>query len=114
MALDLITFRGPVEITERSSATVTARFRDQAAFADTTPTNVYWRLDDESGCEIAGWTSVTPGESVSIAVSAEQNANRNCARQVERKTLTVMADRGLATQFAAAFAYAVRNQAWVS
>lgn len=114
MALDLITFAGPTEITERSSTTITARFRDKAAFADQTPTNVYWRLDDEAGCQIADWTSVTPGTSVAIAVTGEQNANLNCARQVERKTLTVMADRGLATQFASSFSYGVRNQSWSS
>lgn len=112
--MDLIAFRGPTEITERSSAVFTAKFRDSEAFTDETPTNVYWRLDDESGCQIADWTSATPGEQVSINISGDQNAIRNCARQVERKTLTVMADRGLSTQFAQSFGYGVRNQAWRS
>jgi hypothetical protein len=113
MSTDTISFRGPTEVTERSSANFTAAFRDSVALAAFTPTNVYWRLDDEAGAEIAGWTELSPPDtSVAIAVSADQNAIRNDARGVERKTLTVMADRGLSTQFAQSYSYAVRNLAW--
>lgn len=114
MATDQIAIVGPVELIERSSGNLTAYFRDSQAQAAATPTNVYWRLDDESGCEIKGWTAGTPDTSLAIAVAAEENAIRNDAREVERKILTVMTDRGLPTQFANSFSYAVRNLGWAS
>jgi hypothetical protein len=114
MALDQIVFSGLRQVNERSALTVTARFRDRAAVADVTPTNVYWRLDDENGCQLADWTSVTPASQVSIAVPAEQNRILNCTKPVEQRTLTVMADRGLATQFTVAYYYSVRNLPWRS
>jgi hypothetical protein len=117
--LDLVTFRGPYEVRERSAAAVTAAFRDNAARANIAPTNVYYRLDDDgTGLVLVDWSSVTapvlPTNSVVIAVTPEQNRIVNEARELERKTLTVMTDRGLATQFVASYTYAVRNLGWVS
>ena len=107
---DSITFAGPRITNERSALTVTARFR--ASGADVTPTNVYYRLDAEDGCQIADWTSATPDTEVDIAITAEQNRILNCLRPSEAKVLTVMADRGLAGQFAQTWRYEVRNLPW--
>lgn len=118
MPLDLITFRGPTEISERSSCQVTAAFRDSQAFANIAPTNVYYRLDDEGGCVLVDWTSATPptlpDNDVAIALTAEQNRILNDSLGLERKTLTVMTDRGLATQFVASYTYGVKNLGWSS
>lgn len=112
MAATLITFTGPRSVNERSSLTVTARFRDSSA--DVTPTNVYYRLDAEDGCQIADWTSATPGTTADITITAEQNRILNCLRPSEAKVLTVMADRGLSTQFAQTWRYEVKNLPWSS
>lgn len=117
MSVDLIAITGPLSVVERSAATFTANFRDQVAGAGATPTNAYWRIDNEDGCQIADWTALTIGESATtadISVSADLNAIRNCTKARERRTLTVMADRGLSTQFAAASGFDVRNLAWQS
>ena len=107
---DQIAFQGPYETNERSAIAITARFR--ASGADTTPTNVYWRLDDAGGCQIQDWTSVTADDEVSITIGAGLNAILNCFRLSEAKILTVMADRGLAGQFSAAYRYDVKNLPW--
>lgn len=116
--LDLITFRGPDFVNERASAAVVAAFRDSEEFTNQQPTNVYYRLDDESGVNLIDWTSVTapvdPANSVSIVLTPEQNRILNEAREVERKFLSVMTDRGLATQFVGSFVYKVRNMGWPS
>lgn len=119
MALDLITFKGAAEVREGTAATIRAAFRDAAAFANIAPTNVYYRLDDDgTGIVLIDWTVKTPPvlpiNYVDISISAELNRIQHEARGLERKTLTVMANRGLATQFVASYTYAVRNLGWPS
>jgi hypothetical protein len=80
---------------ERSSFTVTAYFRDSSDAAEA-PTTVHYRIDDISRRNrITDWTSVTPGVSVSITVTATENKvyNHNASRQ--RRQITVAADKGL-------------------
>lgn len=117
MATDLIAITGPYSLVERSAATFTAKFRDTAASAYVTPTNAYWRIDNEDGCQVADWTALTIADSAtsaSVAVSADQNAIKNCAKDREQRALTVMTDRGLSTQFASTYLFDVRNLAWRS
>ena len=118
MALDLITFKGASEIKERAALTLRVYFRDSAAFANAAPTNVYYRLDDDgSGVTLADWTvktpPVLPTNYVDITLTPEQNRVINETRQLERKTISVMADRGLATQQVADYTYGVRNLGWL-
>lgn len=117
MALDLITFKGPVEVNERTAMTVRASFRDSEGFAGVQPSNVYYRLDDlGSGIILQDWTPlaapVLPDNFVDVPLTAENNRILFSARDLERKQLSVMADRGLATQFVASFQYQVRNLGW--
>ena len=117
--LDLITFKGPYELRERSAGTIRAMFRDTAALAGVQPTNVYYRIDDEgTGRVVADWTPVTPPVDpdafVDIVVTPEQNRIERESVELERKTLTVMTDRGLATQFVGSYVFAVRNLGWIS
>ena len=111
MSCDSITFTANSRrINERSILAVTARFRNLASAADVTPTNVKYRLDDlGTGWPITDWTTVTPGTTATITLSAAENAIRNCTRDTERKQLVVASDYGLSTQFLAVFEYDVRN-----
>ena len=84
-------------VQEGSSFTATAYFR--AAGAASTPTNVYYRLDNlTTGEAIADWTSVTAAGNVSISITATHNAIRSQCNRYERMQLTVAADHGLSTQ----------------
>jgi hypothetical protein len=109
---DRITFVPAVSserIADSSALSITARFR--ASGADVTPTNVYYRLDDpDSGEQLADWTSATPGTTAVISTTSSHNTARRC-KPIERRQLTVMADRGLSTQFAETYLYEIRNNA---
>lgn len=95
---------------ERSQIVVGARFRDRATAVEVTPTNVKYRLDClTTGIAIADWTSVTPGETVSITVTPTQNAIQNACNLHERKQLTVAADHDLATQFVDSIDWEITN-----
>lgn len=111
MAADLIAFSANShKITEGASLVVTARFRNQAAGADVTPTTVNYRLDDPvSRCIIQDWTAVTPGTSVAITLSADNNRVRNNLVATERRQLIVSTDYGLPTQFRDTFQYDIVN-----
>lgn len=102
------------KINERSSMVVTARFRDRASNADVTPTNVYYSLFNCDGYEITGWTSLTPGTTVSVTLSPTQNEIRNGTRALEAKYITFAADYGLSTEYRETFRYEVRNQAYIT
>ena len=90
---------------------VTARFRDRSA-ADVTPTNVSYRLDSASNCELLGWTSGTPGTTLAITITPEQNRILNDARALETRYLTVASDKGLSTEYRETLRYQVRNEAY--
>lgn len=119
MALDLITFSGRSDVKERSSLTIRAAFRDSQALANIVPTNIFYRLDDDgSGIVLLDWTAkavpVLPINYVDIAITADQNRILYESRELERRTLSVMTDRGLATQCVGSYTYAVRNLGWIS
>ena len=97
-------------IKEGSRLIVTARFRDRATQANVTPTNVKYRLDClTTGAAIADWTTATPGTTVAITTTPEQNAIRDQGQYSERKQLTVAADYGLSTQYVETFDYWVES-----
>src|SRR5690348_16152709 len=101
MPVTRIAFAAPNRIVnERSAFAFTARFRDKDAEADVTPTTVQYRVDDiYSNVPIADWTTVTPGTTVTIAITADQNKIQDNSRRTEKKQITVAADYGLATAF---------------
>lgn len=111
MAADFISFSANTQkITEGASLVVTASFRNQAANTAVTPTNVNYRLDEPvSRCVIQDWTAVTPGTSVAISLTADNNRVRNCLTPVERRQITVSVDHGLATQYRDSFSYDIKN-----
>lgn len=120
MALSLITTKGPYELKERSAGTFRVSFRDQDANTNVVPTNCYYRLDDDgTGMVLTEWTPLSPMpvlpiNYLDIPITAEQNRNIISSKEIERKTLSVMANRGLATQFVGTYGYSIRNLSWVS
>lgn len=110
---DRITFTGPYEVRERSAATVSLAFRQGSAAV--VPTNVYYRVDDDgTGLVLADWTPVeTPDSTNDVLITAEQNRNVRDSCDLERRTLSVMVDRGLPTQYVGSWTFAVRNLGWV-
>lgn len=111
--MDRITFQGPYEVRERSAATVSVSFRDGSTLV--VPTNVYYRIDDDgTGLVLQDWSPVSvPDSTVALAITPEQNRTVRESCELERRTLSVMADRGLATQFVGSYTFAVRNLGWV-
>ncbi|HLA60917.1 MAG TPA: hypothetical protein VK626_01605 [Nitrospiraceae bacterium] len=111
MSADSITFTtNSQKIVEGSTVVITARFRNQASSADVTPTNVNYRLDEPvSRCVIQDWTSLTPGTSVPITLTTDNNRVRNCLAPVERRQLIVASDKGLTTEYRDVYLYDIKN-----
>jgi hypothetical protein len=106
--IDQIVFQAANDqVDEGSRLNVTATFRDQVARLAVTPTTVDWTLRDPDQCrEIMPLTSVAPGPSVTLVTTSTQNL---ACRLDERREVTVIVDRGLATQFVSTFLYQIRN-----
>jgi hypothetical protein len=95
-------------VKEGSAFTATAYFREDGD--ESTPTNVYYRLDNlTTGERIADWTSVSAAANVSISVTATHNAIRSQCNRFEKMQLTVAADHELATQIREAVSWEVEN-----
>jgi len=96
-------------IDEASALSITAKFRDTKARADGTPTTVEWALR-EPACnrQIQSFTPLTPGTTVTLATTAAQNTCLHY-NDSEQREVTILIDRGLATQFTATYRYTVNN-----
>lgn len=107
---DQITFTAPkTRVKEHSAHAIVARFRTRAT-GDVTPTTVHYRLDCLStATQIADWTSASTGTTVTITTTPTHNAIQDDCNDVERKQLTVSADRGLSTEFNETYVYEVEN-----
>lgn len=100
-------------VNEGSSFTATAYFRE--AGAESTPTNVHYRIDNlTTGEVVADWTSVAAAANVSISVTATHNAISVQCNRAEKRQLTVDADHDLATQVREAVVYEVENVRGIS
>ena len=85
------------KVQEGSSFTATAYFR--SAGTGSASTTAKYRVDClTTGKELTDWTSLTVGESISIAITATHNAIQSQANTRERKQLIVASDPGGATQ----------------
>lgn len=97
-------------VNEGSAFTATAYFRDEATQAALSPTTAEYRIDCiETGNQVKDWTTLTPGESVSISITSTDNAIISDGNRRELKQLTVAADRGLSTQSLGRALYRVEN-----
>lgn len=111
MATDQIEIQIPkTRIMEGTAFTATAYFRDRASAAADAPTTIKYRVDClATGAEIADWTTVTPGETASIAITATHNAIQDDTNDFEWKQLTVASDFELATQCRKTVRWRVEN-----
>lgn len=97
------------EITERSTAYLTASFFDKAGAA-AAPSSVTYRVDcEKTGAALVPSSSVTPGQSVEITIPASANAMQEATNDFETKVVTVTANYGAGEQITAAYRYRVRN-----
>ncbi len=105
--VDRITRR---QVNEGSAFTTVAKFYDDAteAWTASTPTSVRYRIDAGNHV-IRDWTSGTPATSLTINVTATDNAIVSDCNQVEPRTLTVQCDANLATQYSETFDWTVKN-----
>lgn len=110
-----ITLKDPLvrnRIQERSGFTITPAFWDDSAYPWTanTPTTVDYRIDClATGARVLDWTTVTPGTTVSIPISAAYNIIQNNCNPYEQKQITVRTNAGLSTQFQMPLVYRVEN-----
>lgn len=79
------------EFPERSSFVSTVYFRD--GNTATTPSAVKYRIDClTTGENLKAWTSLTPGASINITVTASENAIQAQSNNKEKKQITVAAE----------------------
>jgi hypothetical protein len=85
-------------VKEGSSLTATAYFRNSSK-AGEAPTTAKYRIDClTTNKEITDWTSLTVGESISISITATENAIQDQSNKTEKKQLTVASDPDTSTQ----------------
>lgn len=98
-------------VNEGSFLTAIAKFWDDSTETWTAqiPTTIHYRLDNINGSQITDWTSVSAAGSATITLTGTQNAIVDDCLEYETKQLTVMANRGLSTQYQDTFTYKVRN-----
>lgn len=97
-------------VPEGCAFTATAYMRDRATAAASAPSTLKYRLDNlTTGENVLDWTTATAATSVSIAVTATQNAIRDECNKVEKMELTVSANHGLATQVRQSVQYMIAN-----
>lgn len=116
MAGDQIQIQLPkTQYVEKSSFTATAYFRTRSTGAAATPTTVHYRIDNLSTRnEVKDWTSVSPGTTASITVSASDNAIEGGSFEQalprwQTMQLTVAIDKDLSTQVTASKTWRVKN-----
>jgi hypothetical protein len=77
------------------------------------PSTLEWRLDCvTSGGEITGWAFLSADSSVDHVVPATSNRIQDSANLVERKRITVSANRGTSTEIVDHLEYDVLNSAY--
>ena len=98
-------------VTEESSFTATAYFRDRDTKTSAVPTTVQYRVDClTTKTELQGWTSVaTPASSNAITITSTMNAIQQNSSPRERKQLIVRTDSGLSSQLTERITWVVNN-----
>lgn len=83
---------------ERNSFTATAYFRNSSDAASA-PSTVHYRIDDlTTNTAITAWTAATPGTSVNISITPNENRIIDHSDVWERRQLTVSADKGTTSE----------------
>lgn len=102
------------EWNENSAFTATVAFRTLATGAADVPDSVKYKIRCETtGTTVKDWTTVSPAASVSISITADDNAIQAAANRRETKTLLIKSDVGLSNQHIGTASWTVRNLAGV-
>ncbi len=108
-------------VSEGSAFTLIASFFDDATdvWSASTPTTAKYRIDQVNGdpsCwrEVLTWTTLTPSTSISIPITAAQNAVNDNGCHEELRQIVVKANDGLSTQYEQKYLYVIKNLAGVS
>lgn len=102
-----ITIPKPI-VEERNGFTATSYYRD--GDAGSAPTTARYRIDClTTNTTLVDWTSLTPGESIAIAVASGTNRIISNSNRFEKKQLTVAADHGTSTETRDVVNWKVRN-----
>lgn len=99
-------------VEEDSAFNVTAKFYDDSTdpWTLSAPTTVRYKVVCLStGNTMVDWTSSTPATSVTLPMTSAANAVNANWRPYERRELTVQANAGLSTQYAATYRWLVTN-----
>jgi hypothetical protein len=104
--------------TEGSAFTAIASFFDDSSdvWSASTPTTAKYRIDltdTDPSCwrEVLAWTTLTPSTSISIPITASNNAMQETCAPYEPRQITVKANDGLSTQYEATYRYQLTNLA---
>jgi len=96
-------------VPERSLARAAAQFFDPDWVA-IVPSTARYRLDCETTCtEVLGWTTLVPASSMTIEITAQQNAIINQSNRREIKVLTVEVNTGTTSEMNQQSRYQVDN-----
>lgn len=105
-------------VNESSAFTLVASFFDETndVWATATPTTAKYRIDrinSNPGCwsEVVGWTTLTPATSISIPITATNNAVQCTYAYTEPRQITVKANDALSTQVEETYRYSIVNLA---
>ena len=100
------------KVPEGSSFTATAYFRDgETASA---PSALKYRVDDvTNNIALTDWTSVSPGESVSISITSTENKIQAEWNRYEKRRLTVSAEPDATNQTRGFVDWTVENLGWL-
>jgi hypothetical protein len=114
--IDQITFfQRKDHIRESSQHTIDVKFKQRSDASLQVPTNIAYRIDClTTGATIADWTSVSADDEITVTVTPTQNALQDQCNKVERRQLTVAADRSLSTQFMDSVVFELENLYGVS
>lgn len=106
------------KVNEGSAFSLTASFFDDGSdvWTPVTPTTAKYRIDrvgSDATCsdEVLTWTTLTPATSISIPITATNNAVSWTYSAVEPRQVTVKVNDGLSTQSEEAYRYSLINLA---
>jgi hypothetical protein len=101
----------PVDrVPEGANFTATVNFKDAASATASAPATVHYRIDClTTNTKVLDWTSVTPGDSVSIVIAGSYSAIVTSTNAEERKQLTVAGDKATASECIDQKIWIVRN-----
>jgi hypothetical protein len=100
-------------VNEASTMTVSAKFYGLSNVAST-PSTVRYRIKDVTNDRVVkDWTTVTPAQSIEIAISAEDNEiyldSTRPFKRFEERVLVIQANYDTETQYTEEIRYLIKN-----